>query len=104
MNGLDILGLFDSIVQNEELTNEIFSNIANIETVPRMDYVPPPEFDTHLNGIQSDTYYMTQITQIAFDINPHIEMICPYVGRKRFRYFLRFRRSRRRRRNKKKKA
>ena len=102
MNGLGLLGFYGSIVQNEELTNEIFANIANIETVPRIDYVPPPDFDTDLNGNQSDTYYMTQITQIAFDVNPQIEMICPYVGRKRFRYSLRFRR--RRRRNKAKKV
>ena len=102
MANLSNLRLFGSdrvnnSISNEELSDVIYSTIADIRTNQEINYIIP-NFDNHANESQSETNYITKINNIVFDRYSQIELVCPYVGRKRFRYKLRFRRRKRKRR------
>ena len=84
-------------ISNEELSDVLYSTIADIRTNQEINYIIP-SFDNHTNESQSEKNYIKKINNIVFDRYSQIELVCPYVGRKRFRYKIRFRRGKRKRR------
>ena len=93
INGIFILNFNSDENMDDTLDNRAFSNIQLIE--PKNDLYIPPSIVVN-NQSQSETNDTSKEKEIIDIINnnPKIEMICPFVGRKRLRKILRFKKKR----------
>ena len=86
---IDIDNIFN-FNQDDTLDNKAFSNIAKIE--PKDDIFHLSLIDNYQN--QSETNDTSKENKNIYFIKPEIELICPFVGRKRIRTIFKYKKRR----------
>ena len=98
---LNLNNMYGGYDNEGELNNNIFSVIAGI--MPRepfnLSHSLSLSEEQNTEFIKNETFATTRIQNRiinALDENPVIKMVCPYIGRKRIRKVIKFRKKRKR--------